>query len=230
MLIRYSVAKEFNTQKEPYDNFTPGISLKFLRDNTPSANLMAMFTTSGQHSWNPFAFPFNNTFGIPDDSSIGIRLLGDKFSTATNFVSSIGVKDISAYDEHGVRAAEPKFPYKLVFIPSAKAKSFNFPDAYTESYLTQVAKVKKGDVIYEVHAVDQPGCADFKIGKITLTEDFTTSKFGDESLFFRHSKVDEEDKEKGWTRFRDYLSVFSLKHGEKPAERTSGCPFAKFFK
>jgi len=231
MLLRFSVAKQpdFTKVNAPYDNFTPGISLKWLRDGQPSANLVAMFTTSGQHSWNPFANDFTNTFYIPDDSGTPLKLLGLKFSTSTNYISSIGVKNIAAIDENGNSNFTPNYPFKLIFRPSAKAKANNFPDTFVESYMTQVQRMKAGDTIYEVFAIDQPGCAEIKIGDINMVTDFTSSRWGDETLFFRHSKIDGEDAEKGWAVYRDYFNVFGDTHGKVPTPKTNGCPFARLF-
>lgn len=50
-LISLSLAKSYDTSKSSaegaYDNFAPGFGLKFLRDGTPSANLVAMYSVNG---------------------------------------------------------------------------------------------------------------------------------------------------------------------------------------
>ncbi len=70
VFIRYSIAKADDTTKttpaEAYDNFTPGIALKFLRDGVPSANLVAMKSVNGQDSWNPFKYDFSNHIGAAE--------------------------------------------------------------------------------------------------------------------------------------------------------------------
>jgi hypothetical protein len=61
-IIRFSVAKAYDSSKSTaegaYDNFAPGLGLKFLRNGVPSANLVAMFSVDGQKSWNIFANDF----------------------------------------------------------------------------------------------------------------------------------------------------------------------------
>lgn len=56
LLLRLSAAKPYNPKKstadEAYRNFAPGIALKFLIDGRNSENLVAMFDTMGQKSWN----------------------------------------------------------------------------------------------------------------------------------------------------------------------------------
>jgi len=49
-LIRFSMAKDYSD-----DNITPGFGIKFLRNNMPSCNFVAMPSLDGQSSKNFFA-------------------------------------------------------------------------------------------------------------------------------------------------------------------------------
>ena len=57
-LIRFSLAKKPDysnkSASKAYDNYTPGLGLKFLIDGKPSANLVAMFGVNGVNSFNFF--------------------------------------------------------------------------------------------------------------------------------------------------------------------------------
>jgi hypothetical protein len=97
VLLRYSVAKQDDQTKGTaagaWDNFTPGIAFKFLRDGTRSANFMVMKTVNGQDSWNPFAYDFSNH--IPDAEGIALNLIAKKFSTGTPVVRHLGLSDVA---------------------------------------------------------------------------------------------------------------------------------------
>lgn len=57
--------------------------------------------------------------------------------------------------------------------------------------------------MYDVYAIDDPSKAcDVLIGSLVLKTGFTTSKFGDEKLFFRHNLMETDLKEHApWTPF-----------------------------
>jgi hypothetical protein len=72
-LIRLSTAKGFDADKEPLENFTPGISLKLLKDGKPSVNCMAMYGVNGVPTWNPFTYDASNH--IPAASGVALTLV-----------------------------------------------------------------------------------------------------------------------------------------------------------
>ena len=86
--IRLSLAKKPDTSKktaaEAYNNFAPGIALKFLRDGVESASMVAMYSVEGQDSWNFFKNDFTNHIPGTDDTALVI--LSKKFATGTPFV------------------------------------------------------------------------------------------------------------------------------------------------
>jgi len=230
--IRFSVAKQLDTSKTTaagaLGNFAPGIALKFLRDGVASANLVAMFSTSGQSSWNPFKNDFTNSFSLDANPDVLQKALAAKFSSVTNSVATVGLLDLASYDEKGNSIKEPRFPFKLIFRPTAQVNKL-FPDDYSDSYTNQLKTIPSGTTVYEVYAIDQPGCNETKIGAIRINSNFKTSRFGDEQMFFRHGLIDLDDQGKDWTRFRDSFSVWSgVTKADKPTPK-SGCPFAKLF-
>lgn len=72
--LRLSLAKEPDTTKktaaEAIENFAPGFGLKFLRDNRPSASMVAMYSVDGQDSWNFFKNDFSNHIGPAQTSAL----------------------------------------------------------------------------------------------------------------------------------------------------------------
>ena len=64
-IIRFSVGGQPDFTKTTAEgagngNFAPGVGVKFLRDGIPSGNMVAMYSTAGQPSWNFFEFDFTN--------------------------------------------------------------------------------------------------------------------------------------------------------------------------
>jgi len=102
-IIRLSCAKGFDktksTAKEAFDNFTPGFGLKFLIDGKPSANLVAMFGVNGVDTWNFFGRDFSNH--IPGASGAALTAVATKFATATNHVTTVGLKTFAEFNQKG---------------------------------------------------------------------------------------------------------------------------------
>ncbi len=230
-LVRYSIAKKADTTKksaaEALANFAPGISLKFLRDGVDSANLVAMFSTGGQASWNPFKNDFTNSFAI-GSPGIAEKVLATKFSSVTSWISSVGVRDMATFGQDGKKVATPRFPFRLIFRPTAQVNT-RFPETYTEYFTEQLAKITPQTSIYDVYAIDQPGCPEAKIATVQITSNFVKSKFGDEKLFFRHGLIDDDDKGTNWAQYRDSFSFFGGVSDAKVTAKKSGCPFAKLY-
>jgi hypothetical protein len=228
LLLRLSLAKKpiHNPCTEgAHQNYIPGISLKFLRDGIPSGNILAMYSTSGQYSWNPFKHDFTNVFKIGSETISG-RLLSTKFSSVTNMIGSVGVRDLAEYDENGNKEAEPRFPFRLIFRPTDLVNNI-FPDTYTEELTEQLKTISPGTTLYNVYAIDDPGCEEYKIGSLRILTQLITSAFADEKLFFRHGLIDSDDDEKkNWSEYRDSFSIWGgVKKGKEGAKK-SGCPFA----
>jgi hypothetical protein len=230
-LIRFSVAKEMDTKKtkaeEALQNFAPGISLKFLRNGVDSANLVAMFSTAGQASWNPFKNDFTNNFRL-NSPSVAEIALGTKFSTVTNNISAVGLKDMALNDQNGNKAENVRYPFRLIFRPTSEVNN-RFSEDFTQEFTQQLAGIEVGTTLYDVYAIDQPGCPEVKIAKIVTKTNMINSRFGDEKLFFRHGLIDEDDKGKDWANYRDYFSIFGGLTSAKIASPKSSCPFAGLF-
>jgi len=194
VLIRLSSAKSPDFTKTTAagadDNFTPGMSLKFLRDGIPSVNLMAMYGVNGFPSWNFFFKDFSNH--IPAAKGLPLKALSCKFAQATKHISTLGLKDLSAWTEKGEdRRNELNFPFKLVFRPTDQVNTL-FPDDFVQKYPDQLKTIPAGTSLYDVYAVGNPDAQEAKIGTLRTTSAFVTSHWGDESLFFQHTSMDDD--------------------------------------
>jgi len=191
VLLRLSAASAPDTSKTSAagatDNFKPGFGIKFLIDGQPSVNLVAMYSVNGQPSWNFFANDFSNH--IPSASGVALTLVAKKFSTATPWVQTMGLESLASWTQKG-QSRTPKYPFKLVFRPTSDV-SHLFSDDYQGVYYTdQLQKIRVGSIIYDVYAEATPGATLQKIGSLKTTSPFVPSKWGDESLFFQHTRMD----------------------------------------
>jgi hypothetical protein len=87
-------------------------------------------------------------------------------------------------------------------------------------------KITTGTIIYDVFAIDDPsnGC-EKKIGSIKTKSAFTTSRWGDEKLFFRHNWMEDDLAEnKKWVEYTPKWHFMNIGTGGETPERK--CPFA----
>jgi hypothetical protein len=114
---------------------SPGMGLKFLRDGIDSANLVSMWSVDGQPGdWNFFSNDFFTHIGKPDTSVTASKLLTDKFSTATDFIQSVGLSDFAMYDEAG-RKSSPNMPFSLRFEPHSDVHTLFPKDLGDNDYM-----------------------------------------------------------------------------------------------
>jgi len=191
-ILRFSAAAVPETKAGSY-SLTPGIAIKAFRDKRPSGNLFAMFTLTGQPSFNFFKHDLtNHPPEIGDWAPLPLRLLGTKFRTASAWPTMIGLNDWARYDQNGNNEPNPIFPYRLVFHPTTKLHNF-LPDTYRGAFtdgVVQAVGAQAGGDLYYVYAQDAPGSQLKKIGTISALSAPTTSMFGDKTLFFQHTQME----------------------------------------
>jgi len=196
VIMRLSCAKEPNeNMKDPEgakDNFTPGFGIKFLRDQVHSGNTVAMFSVNGQSSWNFFKNDFSNHISSPE--GVQLKLLEIKFRTATSYTGKAGLMDMAFFDQNGNSDEDTlNFPYKLIFRPTNDVQS-RFTDYFSNNFLLQLISIETDTVLYDVLAQADPYSPSTNIGQLVLKDRFTTSQWGDKSLFFRHGYFDNDVK------------------------------------
>ncbi len=83
-----------------------------------------------------------------------------------------------------------RVPYKIIFVPTDKAKSQYEPHK-TGDFRDALGHMKVGTVLYVILATDRSSAPDsqaVEIGKVKLASAFIASEFGDRQLFFKHMK------------------------------------------
>jgi len=179
-----------------------------------------MFSVDGQPGdWNIFANEFKNWISFP--SSTATKVLGHKFSEATDLIQTVGLSDWGQVDQAGNAVDNAKFPFQMRFVPHASVSSM-FPKEMhgtgPMAYMDDLVAIPSNSDIYEVYGFDGPpqqGGVEHHIGTLELDGSFVTSKFGDEDLFFRHQFMDDDLKAMpDWT---PYVPKYSL-NGKCPYE------------
>lgn len=189
----------------------PGLGLKFLRDGMDSANLVAMYGVAGTPGdWNFFSKDFYNHIGAATGAAL--EAVAYKFSSATSYIQEVALKDMAQSDT---------YPFSLRFVPHSDVHSL-FPTELTGApmmYVDQLQTVPAGSTLYDVMAYDKPqelGGVETNIGSLVLDGVLTSSKWGDQNLFFRHEKMD--DDLKAHPEWAPYLAKYG---GSK-------CPYSLF--
>ena len=134
---------------------------------------------------------------------------------------------MARFDQDGNEQSKLQFPWKLRFEPTGE---YNFPSTVAEGFTKfedHLKTIKSGSVLYKVFAMDAPeemGGTEKWIGQIKLTSELTTSYWGDEHLYFRHERMDNDLKYKPEWEFYTpaYKGLFSLSQETEPSK----CPFA----
>lgn len=176
------------------------MGLKFLRDGVDSANLVSMYSVNGNpkgdHDF--FSQIFSNHIG--PGTTTATEALSKKFSSATEFITSIGLSDFARYGADGKEVSNPIFPFAINFKPN-KAIANN-KNSY---FIDQLKGVPADSLVYEVWAFDKPEILNgsyIHIGDLVIDGSFTTSKFGDKEFFIRHQKADDDIKlMPGWSKY-----------------------------
>lgn len=159
----------------------PAMALKFLRDGEDSGNTFGLLGLEGQASYNFFESSLTTKFegDSPNEDWTPIAI---NFKTATDFTTSIGNSDFASIDQDGIHEETPVFPFDLRFEP-AGGDHLQFPaDTYFEPLEEYLQKIKHGEDLYKVFALDKPlalGGTEQLIGKIVLASTLVTSFWGD---------------------------------------------------
>lgn len=172
----------------------PGMGIKFLRTGRKSANFVALRETGPGGSENYFASTISNHVAPPS----ALLKLG-KFQEASGCVSMVGLSDVASYGQDGQKAASPEFPFELAFEPTSAAKATQDDQAKSnDGMLKALSSIPSGTTLFEVYSYASP--ADKKagkkayLGKLTTTSECVESTFGDEHMFFRHVRMEEDFK------------------------------------
>ena len=178
----------------------PGLALKILRDNMPSANVSALYTLSGQKkNYNFFANELSNI--VPIGTGLGEKVVHSLFKRVSDYPEQLAVSDMAKFDKRGFTSKSINSPIQLFFVPNEKLKNQTSQDKH--EIRNDFLDIEIGTSIYNVHAVSNKhknfNYYDYSlekreeflkdstlIGKLITTSKFIASEFGDTRIFFRH--------------------------------------------
>lgn len=213
-IVRFSSAKQPDSS-----GVTPGMGVKFFRDGRPSANFVAMYSLDGQpcSDGDFFAHQWSNHIGLTDN--FGLKLIAAKFWQASYCPIMVGISDLAS-DSSG--AGQSKFPFQLQF-RALVSSACSCGDYVT--CLSNLEKIAVGTKLFEVHALPAPHASPELIGHVTLTDALTRSKFGDETLFFKHQHMEDDfELEPSWLDAIDRKTDCGMGcTGLKPPPISKGC-------
>ena len=168
----------------------PGYGIKFLRTGVRSADWVGLRRTGAGGSWDFMNASFSNHVK-PDAALLALQ----KFQQASGCVDMVGLSDACSYGQDGVKVETPVFPFEVIFEPSG---AIHFPDQKKSSddILRELASIPAGTKLLDVYAFASPDSAksgkSLKIGAISTTSACVRSLFGDNELFFRHQRMEED--------------------------------------
>lgn len=115
-----SVLKPEDKDSDEQSVMNPTIALKFLRDQTLSANAVANHNIAGQTSYNFFENSLHSNLGESTENVIENlnQNVARTMWSSSQFVASTGISDMALYDQCGAEVYDPVFPYSLRYEPN----------------------------------------------------------------------------------------------------------------
>lgn len=175
--------------------FAPGVAMKFLIDQRPSANFSALVSLEGQgNNYNFFAHEFSNI--VPVVNRIGPKLINLIFRRTSRFPTKLDLENLSQFQQNGTAESAPKHPLQIFLVPNPQVQ---FPESPPRDFRQDLATIPAGTTLFSVYGIvaekldqDSSNLQNRQqaqlIGQITTTSEFVASAYGDSRLFFRHQR------------------------------------------
>lgn len=175
-------------------NLVPGLALKFFVDNHPSVNVMAMPSLEGQDEPNVFAWPYTTDVAKPS-WSFKLWLLENRFASALSYVGqedgnprSLSLDHLAQWNVKGHEVTNPTAPFSVLLVPSKELHELIQPSCASD-FRRCLDNKGEGLLLFEVFAAHESLNKATLIGHIIAKSNFLASRFGDETLFFKHPPV-----------------------------------------
>jgi len=197
----------------------PGIGMKFLRSNVHSANWVQLKSLAGGPSYDMFGYTLSTHIGAPSGA---LAVVASKFLQASNCVTMVGLSDAATWNQDGIQTAKPVFPFMIQYKPTGKAHVSENGQTLDQLLQNMMKQTPAGVQLYDIYAQESPNAALEKIGTVTTTNQCVTSKFGDEKLFFRHQRMEEDfDVRPEWRSQVDPKACWADKIPTSPPQKCS---------
>jgi hypothetical protein len=172
----------------------PALALKiFIAGEPPSLNLLLMHAVDAQPGKNYFAQTFSNV--LPPAESFSARLLAAAFAHSAVQIGAVDgnpgrltLDHLTSMQTDGKPVVAPRTPYRLLFQPTAQAHALMRDDAAGSDFRDRLATLPVGQAIYDVFALAEGAApaAATPLGQLLLISPVIASRYGDETLYFRH--------------------------------------------
>ena len=182
-IVRLSLATQPTDTK-----VLPGLGMKWFIDNQPSANFVAMYSLDGQPSYNFFKNDFSNFIDMPTSKTLGILLRA--FKTVSVDPTKVDVTFLAKTVESGLAVSDDNIdaPFQLYLKPNPRLA---FADTAHE-FRTDLTTIAPNTLLYTVWGRRKTDVKPILIGRIITKSVFIASEFGDQHLFFRHQRIDDQ--------------------------------------
>jgi len=200
----------------PGFGMVPGIGLKIFRSGVHSANTVLLDTLElNTGLFNFFRANMSNHL-TSDYSQAAVVGLALKFSQASVCAVQVGLSDFTRWTQSGEYVEDPIFPFKLLLVPTQAVQTPDY-EKTLEMVNAEMMSFPVGTPLYEAYACGSPSGAEeldpsssldacgapFRLGFIRTTSPGTTSKYGDEKMFIRHQRIEDD-----WALRPDWLEEY----------------------
>jgi len=186
---------------------SPSFGLKLLRDNIHAADAVTLVSFDGQQGYNFFENRYTTSVPISKTECV-VETFEKKIAEATLFIGAMSVMDWGQYSKDGTEEVNPVWPEHLEF---EGVSNFGFTDEKTEDYKETLKGIEAGSVLFNVYAyessIEKIAHPEGQlIGSIVTTSEVVTSLWGDQQLYFRHGRIDDDLRLK--PQWEDYIPVW----------------------
>jgi hypothetical protein len=119
----------------------------------------------------------------------------NKFQQASGCIDMVGLSDVCAHNQDGVRVENAVFPF-LVDLEPTHIVNFTGIKKTNNQLLAELASIPIGSELFHVYAyaspLDKLNGTKTLLGSVTTSSACYQSLFGDENMFFRHQRMEED--------------------------------------
>jgi len=170
----------------------PGASFKFLRSGVRSANFVALSAAPTTKNYDFFWRSMSNIVS----PAKALQATG-KFQQASGCINQVGLSDICKNSQDGKEVGSPVFPYEIQFDPAEETKGkMKTKKMAPLELMSQLSDIRAGSKLFDVYTYSSPTAKKEgkreKFGTLTTTSQCVQSLYGDNKLFFRHQRMEED--------------------------------------
>jgi len=178
----------------------PGVSaaLKFFRSGIPSGNTVVQrlpfaSLTSTYDFFDPEVnIMYNHRNGITRYMIIQDKV-NFKNKQGSSIAAATGLSDLARYDQDGNEEKQINFPYKISLKPTGEVRFREEPSNNLDLLQQFVDKIPAGTELYSFIAFENPNDMNgTELGKLVVIDGCYPSRYGDEKLFFKHQRIEED--------------------------------------